>query len=267
MAKHVCWSGGWGQAHFLPCLSSVPPATPCRSLPPWHGPLSVTSANAQTQTPSFLTCRHSLSPSPCLSALGWFLCVVGPALRLSSLCPSAWVSPIGALSWCSLSTSSSRAMNICGLYYQCFNFYQCGVWWTMIHGFSLSVQSNVSCRQLRVSVFPFHFAHSNYYLVQVIGKQEAKGWAYLLRLRAPPCTRWGSVLRVNDTRTGTTQAWLPGLRIPLLHCHQPLVYARKVLAALCWEGCSTDFTGEQREEETNAVEGLKVTSCQKSSQK
>lgn len=116
-----------------------PPAPLCRSSPPFSRPAHATSAKPQTQN-SLLTCRSSISPllPTChpwdARRLSW----PGPAS--GSVHPSPECHPEEASSLWSLSILSLGEMNTCGLRYQCFNFYQYGVWLMMIHGFRPSIQ-------------------------------------------------------------------------------------------------------------------------------
>lgn len=96
---------------FLPC----PFCLLCRSSPALRLPAHATSPKPQTKTPCFPLEEEAfpLPPAACILPC----------------------QPREAFSLRSLSIPSLRETNTCGLGYQCFNFYQYGVWLVVIHGF------------------------------------------------------------------------------------------------------------------------------------
>ena len=125
------------QAHCPQHLSSVPFCPLSKSSPPPSWPAKNTSPKPPTEN-SLLTSTSNISPSAYLSPLKCGL--AGPALASGSGHPPLECPPAEASFLWSLSIPSLREIETCGLCYQCFNFYQYGVWLMMIHGFRPSIQ-------------------------------------------------------------------------------------------------------------------------------
>lgn len=150
------------------CLS----APLCKSSPPPSWPVQATSSKPQAQN-SLLTSTSHVAPSAYLSPLRctWSsrACPASGFLHPPLLCH-----PGEASSLWSLSIPSLGEMNTCGLCYQCFNFYQYGVWFMMIHGFRPPHPIGMFLPATAAQHVLSSFAHSNHYQLQVIGKQETK---------------------------------------------------------------------------------------------
>lgn len=118
-----------------PCCSLQVFATLMGRLTPCHlcKPTDSNPLISHSQAQPFPFSRP-VSPGDDSCVLLGLLCGSAPSVPLPECHPTE------AFPLCSLPTSSSGATNTCGLYYQCFNFYQYGVWLAMIHGFSLSIQ-------------------------------------------------------------------------------------------------------------------------------
>lgn len=132
------------------CITALPSPFPPTSLPcallPLCAGLHPFSLGLHTPPPQNHRLETRFPPAEAVFPLSAYLAPLG-CTRCLLACPASDSAhpplechPEEASSLWSLSIPSLGEMNTCGLCYQCFNFYQCGVWLMMIHGFRPSIQ-------------------------------------------------------------------------------------------------------------------------------